>query len=249
MKKEEFAKLALMGLASGILSSNGIQALQDTQNNYNLIAKGCSSIADKCGSKCNHVAGKCGSKCNSVAGKCGSKCNSIAEKCSGKNGCNGVASGCSGKNGCSSAVAGGCSGKNGCSGIIAENEAPKSLTKPAPIPKDDYKKQGTSLDPNEQNIGYHLMTEDELTLELNDEMLKVYQQMTPEAKALSRLVASARCNGTNECKGLNACKTDTNSCAGKGGCKGLGKCAISDKNLAVRLVAEKMKAKRQGLTK
>jgi hypothetical protein len=249
MKKEEFAKLALMGLASGILTSNGIEAFQDTQPNSQLLAKGCNSLADKCGNKCSHggaVAGNCGGKSG-----CGG---AIAGNCGGKSGCGGaVAGNCGGKSGCGGAVAGNCGGKHGCGGAVAENEHTKSLTAPAPIPKDDSKKDDTTKkeynDPNDQNIGYHVLTDDELTLELNDDMLKVYEAMSPETKALARLVASARCNGTNECKGLNACKTETNSCAGKGSCKGQGKCAFSDKNLAVRVVADKMQAKRNTLTK
>lgn len=99
-------------------------------------------------------------------------------------------------------------------------------------------------DSNSSNMGYHLMTEDELLLELNDQGYKTYMSLSPEGKALAREVASMRCNGTNKCKGLNACATDKNSCAGKGSCKGQGKCAISDKNLAVELVAKKMGIKR-----
>lgn len=108
------------------------------------------------------------------------------------------------------------------------------------------KKQTTTEteDPNAGNLGYHLMTEDELLLELNDEGYKLYQSLSPEGKLLARKVASSRCNGANECKGLNACKTDKNECAGKGSCKGQGKCAIADKNLAVKLVAKKMAGKR-----
>lgn len=104
-------------------------------------------------------------------------------------------------------------------------------------------------DPNAGNLGYHLMTEQELLIELNDEGYKTYMSLTPEGKELARKVASAACNGTNECAGLNACKTDSNDCAGKGGCKGKGKCAISDKNLAVKLVAKKMAEKRAQVTK
>ncbi len=261
MKKEEFAKLALMGLASGILTSNGIEALQqDTHPGSELPGKGCNSLADKCGSKCSHgekVAGKCGGKSGcggAVAGNCGGKggCGgAVAGNCGGKHGCGGaVAEKCGGKSGCGGAVAGNCGGKSGCGGAaIADNEHAKPVTAPAPIPKDNSKKDDAKNNPNDQNVGYHVLTDDELTLELNDEMLKAYQAMSPETKALTRLVASARCNGTNECKGLNACKTETNSCAGKGSCKGQGKCAFSDKNLAVRVVVEKMKDKRNALTK
>lgn len=97
------------------------------------------------------------------------------------------------------------------------------------------------------NLGYHLYTEEELELELNDEGLKTFNSLSPEGKKLALLVASQRCNNMNECKGLNACQTEHNSCAGKGSCKAKGKCAFSDKNLAVKIVAEKMAQKRNNV--
>lgn len=102
-------------------------------------------------------------------------------------------------------------------------------------------------DPNKGNLGYHLMTEDELLSELTDDTAKLYEGLSPEGKKLARFVASQRCNGSNECKGLNACQTDNNKCAGQGKCKGTSKCAISDKNLAVKIVAKKMAEKRSNL--
>ncbi len=122
---------------------------------------------------------------------------------------------------------------------------------------DDYKKTAdnaslnldkdkSKVDLNAENTSYHLLTEDELLLQLNDEGIKQYNSLSPEGKKLALKVASAMCQGTNECKGLNACKTDQNDCAGKGKCKGQGKCSISDKNLAVKLVAKKMAEKRAG---
>lgn len=102
---------------------------------------------------------------------------------------------------------------------------------------------------NAQNVGYHLYTEDELLLELNDEGAKMFKSLTPEGKKLALEVASSRCNGTNECKGLNGCQTANNACAGKGACKGQGKCAIADKNLAVKLVRDKLAKERAGLGK
>lgn len=100
---------------------------------------------------------------------------------------------------------------------------------------------------NEANMNYHLMTEDELLLELSPEGEALYNSLDAEGKNLARHTASQMCSGTNLCMGLNACKTDKNECAGKGACKALGKCAFSDKNLAVRVVADKMKAKRKAL--
>lgn len=102
-------------------------------------------------------------------------------------------------------------------------------------------------DPNDSNIGYHLLTEDELLLELSDDGAKMFNSLSPEGKQLALQVASMRCNATNSCSGLNACATDKNDCAGKGSCKGKGKCAISDKNLAVKLVYNKMADKRANM--
>lgn len=95
------------------------------------------------------------------------------------------------------------------------------------------------------NIGYHLFSEDELLMELNDEGTKSYEALSPEGKALARKLASQRCNASNDCKGQNACRTDVNECAGKGGCKGKSKCSFSDKNLAVKVASGLMKSKRE----
>lgn len=116
----------------------------------------------------------------------------------------------------------------------------------------DSSKQDSSkdkYDPNTQNLGYHLMTEDELLLELNEEGKALYNSLDAEGKELARKVASARCQGSNECKGLNACQTDKNSCAGQGSCKAQGKCAVGDKNFAVKLAAKKMQEKRNNSMK
>lgn len=102
-------------------------------------------------------------------------------------------------------------------------------------------KGATAVDLNDGNAGYKLMTEDELLMELTDQGAAQYKALDPKGKELARYVASQRCNNTNECKGLNACQTDKNDCAGKGACKGKGKCAFSDKNLAIKVVADKMK--------
>jgi hypothetical protein len=99
------------------------------------------------------------------------------------------------------------------------------------------------------NITFHEMTESELVLQLNAEGQATYNKLSPEGKALALKVASSSCTGENPCAGLNACKTDSNDCAGKGKCKGFGKCSIADKNLAVKLVADKMAKKRESATK
>lgn len=97
------------------------------------------------------------------------------------------------------------------------------------------------------NVTFRELTDDEILLELNDETARIYRSLSPEGKALALRLASRSCNGMNECKGENACRTEKNACAGQGQCKGLTKCAISDKNVAVRLAAKKMAEKRQGL--
>ena len=94
---------------------------------------------------------------------------------------------------------------------------------------------------------YQLLTEAELKAKLDPEGIKLYDSLDAEGKALARTVASQRCQGMNACKGLNACKTDKNSCQGKGECKGQGKCVILNKNQAVKLVHDKMQAKRSKL--
>lgn len=121
-----------------------------------------------------------------------------------------------------------------------ESKKQTSIKKEAPSSSADNKMP----DPNNGNMGYHLMTEDELMIELNPSGVEMYNSLTPEGKLLARKVASMRCNGTNQCKGLNACETEHNKCAGKGSCKGKGKCAVSDKNLAVKMVRDKMAQKR-----
>ena len=119
-------------------------------------------------------------------------------------------------------------------GIMAEEKG----SKPASSATQEQKNK------NEENMNYHLMTEDELILELNEDGIRMYKSLSPEGKALAREVASMKCNNTNPCKALNACATDKNKCAGQGSCQTKGKCAVSDKNLAVKLVYDKMADKR-----
>lgn len=105
-------------------------------------------------------------------------------------------------------------------------------------------------DPAYGNMNYHLMTDDDIRLELSPEGIKLYNSLDAEGKALARKVASQRCAKTNDCKGLNACATDDNKCAGQGKCKGTSKCGFSNKDLAVKVVYDKlMKEKRESLTK
>lgn len=102
-----------------------------------------------------------------------------------------------------------------------------------------------SDNPNDGNMNYHLMSEEELLMELSPEGSRMYKSLPSEGKVLALNVASAQCNNTNKCSGLNACAGPKNACAGQGSCRGQGKCAVSDKNLAVKLVYNKlMKEKR-----
>ncbi len=249
MKKRDLKKMALLGLAHGLLLSGQASAKVDVDNlegqtdsnshyfsELNSNAKAllgnldthtllAASSKSNCGSKCQTVAAKCGQgSCSAVASKCGSNCSAVASKC-GSN-CSAVASKCGTK----------------CSAIAERDSTVTPLKDPSKVSSktDNYKE----VNLNDENMGYYLMTEDELLLELNDEGTKIYKSLSPEGKAIARRIASQRCNGTNECKGENACQTEQNSCAGKGACKGKSKCAISDKNLAVKLAAKKMAEKR-----
>lgn len=166
-------------------------------------------------------------------------------KCGGAHGCGNLMDHkCGGAHGCGSLMDHKCGGAHGCGNIAARDEAdsPDKEYESPDLAKDSGK--GKDSDANQSNMKYHLMTEQELLLELNADGVKMYNSLDDQGKALARRVASMMCAGTNECKGLNGCMTDKNSCAGKGACKGQGKCAISDKNLAVKLVYDKMAGKR-----
>lgn len=114
--------------------------------------------------------------------------------------------------------------------------------------KDTYAKSNDKdSDANDGNMNYHVMSEDELLLQLNPEGVAIYKGLDNKGKQLALLVASAMCDHTNQCAGLNACQTDEHACAGKGTCKGTSKCAFSDKNLAVKLVRDKMAGKRASI--
>lgn len=128
------------------------------------------------------------------------------------------------------------------SGLLISTQVNAASTPPAKTTA--QLSQSDSNNNNDGNLGYHDMSEDELLLELSPEGAEMYNSLTPEGKELARKVASMRCNKTNSCKGLNACQTATNSCAGKGACRNTGKCAIGDKNLAVKLARDKMAQKR-----
>ncbi len=170
-----------------------------------------------------------------------------------------LANKCGGPHGCGGALATremsvwerSCRGSGGCSGVLAERETSSKMPYASPDTKEATENstksnpsQSSTQDFNDGNLGYHLMTEDELMVELNNDGTHLYKSLNSNGKNLALQVASSRCQGTNECKGLNACKTEEHDCAGKGSCKGQGKCAMADKNLAVQLVYQKMGARR-----
>ena len=226
MQKRDFKSLALLGLTTGLLlMQQGAKAgPAEYMNGQDLLAM----MAD------HQCKGKNG--CSAMYQACNNKssCQYMEDhsKCKAKGGCGGLYfnHGCSGS-------------KNGCSTLTAERDQPNGTTSPFQSPATDAKQKKS--DANDGNLGYHLLTEKELMLELNAEGIKMYNSLTPEGKATVLRVASARCGNSNECAGLNACQTAKNECAGKGSCKGQGKCALADKNLAVKIVYNKlMKEKR-----
>ncbi len=91
------------------------------------------------------------------------------------------------------------------------------------------------------------MDDEALMKQLNPQMKKTYENLSPEGKALALKLANQACKGLNECKGQNSCKSDENECAGKASCKGHGKCSFKDKNMAVKVAADKMAEKRNKL--
>ncbi len=227
MKKTNIKQLALLGLANGLLLSASATAQTALESHNNSLSDQVFAAAG-CKGKggCGTVASSCGAKCGgAVASSCGAKCGGA------------VASSCGAK--CGGAVAASCGSK--CSSIAALDQPNKTnLQDPSEFSKSEMEDYST----NNGNLGYKLMSEDDLLLELNNEGVKQYKSLTPEGQALARELASQRCGKTNSCKGRNACKTETNSCAGKGSCKGTSKCAFSDKNVAVKVAAENMANKR-----
>jgi len=89
--------------------------------------------------------------------------------------------------------------------------------------------------------------EAELLSQLNEDGKALYDSLDAEGKALALQLANQKCKGYNDCKGLNSCKGDENDCAGQGGCKGQSGCNFKDKNLAVKVAAEKMAEKRANM--
>lgn len=132
--------------------------------------------------------------------------------------------------------------------VLAGKEAVKAASENSSGKKNESKSSDEADDNADGNLGYHLMTEDELLIQLSPKGVQMYKSLDTDGKGLALLLASARCNGMNPCKGLNACQTKQHACMGKGECKGQGKCALSDKDLAVKLVKDKMAKKRSQMS-
>lgn len=91
------------------------------------------------------------------------------------------------------------------------------------------------------------INEEEVVKQLNPQAKKTFEGLSAEGKALALKLVNQSCKGKNECKGLNSCKTETNECAGKGACRGTSPANFKDKNLAVKVAADKMADKRKRL--
>ncbi len=236
MKKRDFKSLALMGLTSGLLvSSQTGAANEDLSGSLAAAAKagckgknGCPGLAARCAS-CSGIVADRDPRPPSYPswGGCGSKCSHTASRDAPSP---------------SQPSWGGCGSK--CSHTASRDAPPASQPDYTSPNQNNSSNNNSQSNPNDGNLGYHLMSEEELMLELNSEGIKLYNNLNQHGKALALQVASARCNGMNSCSHLNACRTEKNTCAGMAACKGQGKCAFSDKNLAVRLVYQKMKGKR-----
>jgi hypothetical protein len=274
MKNSKLIKMALLGLSHGLLLSGNLEASVSDKENLEALMSSNRHLFS--GLSANYLAAGCGGKgkCGTIAdrdvpngGKDTSKTNGNGKDstqpgqyAAGCSSCRTIAdrdvpnggkdTSKTNENGKDSTQPGqyaaGCGGKGKCGSIVADRDI--NVVIPADKTQQKSGNQTSSNKDYSDDFG-HLMTEDELLLELNPEGVKLYKTLTPEGKELARQVASQYCNGRNLCAGLNACQTEKNACLGKGNCKGQSKCSISDKNVAVKLVSEKMAAKRQGALK
>jgi hypothetical protein len=88
------------------------------------------------------------------------------------------------------------------------------------------------------------MSESDLLQKLSPEGKATYQSLSKEGKDLALKLANQSCQGKNGCKGMNSCKSTENACAGKAGCQGKSNGPFTDKNMAVKVAAQKMAEKR-----
>ena len=207
-----------------LTTQGGVQAEnnQSNLNNGSLLAHSC---AGGCGAK---KAGRSG--CGNKSG-CGGSYSGCGNKQTGKSGC-GSYSGCGNKSdqgniaGCGANSCSGKGGSNGNRNYVAEVN------------------QNLNASNDQYTSKSQLMTEDQLKSQLNDQGKQLYNSLTPEGKAMAVKLASRSCKGTNDCKGQNACKAEDHSCAGKGSCAGTSICSFKDKNMAVKIAAQKQAEKR-----
>ncbi|MBA3956959.1 MAG: hypothetical protein H0X51_00995 [Parachlamydiaceae bacterium] len=189
MSKPNFKKVALMGMASGMLLAS-------------------QTLAAHSGSGTTVAAGSCGSKCG------GSNRSTNTRDYTGptSHGCGGASS-----------------NSTGCGGHNRNGGNTRNYTADEPTVISTTKKA---------------MTESELRAQLNAETKTVFDNLSPEGKALALKLANQDCKGRNDCKGLGACNTSDHSCAGKNGCRGTSPAPFKDKNIAVKVAAKRMEEKR-----
>lgn len=101
---------------------------------------------------------------------------------------------------------------------------------------------GTSQQYTDSNTGN--LTESDLQAQLNSQGRALYQSLSPEGKALALKLANQDCKGRNECRGYNSCRNTEHSCQGQGSCAGTSAGPFADKNAAVKVAAMKMAEKR-----
>ena len=218
MNKKDLKKLALLGLTSGVmLGTGGVQAANTQANTVSgsLLAHACGG---GCGGKKANRSG-----CSSSYSSCGSQSNQPKSGCSSYSSCGGANKSDRGF------VAGGC-GAGSCSNHNSSKGGTRNYI--------------AEVNETLSTSSGQLMTEDQLKSQLNDQGKQTYNSLTPEGKAMAVKLASRSCKGTNDCKGQNACKADDHSCAGKGSCAGSSICSFKDKNMAVKIAAQKQAEKR-----
>lgn len=224
MKKRDFKSIAAMGLALGlVLSANSVEATEGVQTlDFNtMLAAACG------GGKCGHYTNtsytqhSCGGAPSNPQYYNGSQQGPVQYYNGNQHSCGGVPM--------QGPVYGGtqhsCGSQPGNQGwYTADNgkggNGQGQMTRQAP------------------------MSEQELKDKLNSETKSIYDSMTPEGKALALKLANQSCKGQNSCAGLGSCKSDDHSCAGQNSCAGKGIGPFNDKNLAVKVAAQKMAQKR-----
>lgn len=241
MKKQDWKKMALMGLASGLVFSGDVSAssLLSTQSNGVQMARG------GCGSKCGSAVAD--ASCGGARPQPRQDADGYGEptadaSCGGARPQQGYSEQYnSGRGSCGGArpqqrysepSAHSCGGQNArdrrYGGPLADNSDSAQYSQ--------YGSQSTSTQTQ-------TMSEDDLKMHLNDEGKSTYEKLTPEGKLLALRLANGSCQGKNSCKGQGGCSNKDHDCAGKNSCRGQGTALFTDKNKAVQ-IAKKMSDKR-----